>query len=284
MSPSGLGQDAAGEEYILGADDSELARLMTQAEIHRPEAEALLDRVPIDVGDRALDLGCGPLGVLDLLSERAGSTGEVVGLDNESRMIALAQHAIAERELRNVTLLQGDAYASGLAADSFDLVHERLVLNNVTAPEAVVWEMVRVVRPGGWVALQDVDWVTWTCEPAHPAWNELLAALTATRQAAGLDPFIGRRLPALLRGAGMVDVNVHAHQYIWRPEDLYQTLLVKFVAIHRERITEGGYMTSERVDELTAELEQHLAQPETLVIYTPLFQAWGRKRSGQGPA
>ena len=149
----GLGQEVAGEEYILGADDSELERLITQAEIHRPEAEALLDRVPIDVGARALDLGCGPLGVLDLLSERVGSTGEVVGLDNESRMIALAQRAIAERELRNVTLLQGDAYASGLPADSFDLAHERLVLNNVTAPEAVVREMVRVVRPGGWVAL-----------------------------------------------------------------------------------------------------------------------------------
>ena len=280
----GLGQDVAGEEYILGADDSELARLLAQAEIHRPEAEALLDRVAIEVGARALDLGCGPLGVLDLLSERVGSTGEVMGLDNEPRMIALAQHAIAERGLRNVTLLQGDAYATGLPADSFDLAHERLVLNNLTAPDTVVREMVRVVRPGGWVALQDVDWVTWTCEPAHPAWNKLLAALTATRQAARLDPFIGRRLPALLRRAGMVDIDVRAHQYIWRPGDLYHTLLLKFVAIHRERITDGGFLTSERIDELTAELEQHLVQPEMLVIYTPLFQARGRKRSGQRPA
>ncbi len=273
----GLGQEVAGEEYILGADDSELARLIAQAEIHRPEAEALLDRVPIDMGAHALDLGCGPVGVLDLLSDRVGDTGGVVGLDNESRMIALAKRAIGERELGNVTLLQADAYASGLPADSFDVAHERLVLNNVTAPDAVVREMVRVVRPGGWVALQDVDWVTWTCEPSHPAWSELLTALTASRQAAGLDPFIGRRLPALLRGAGMVDVDVRAHQYIWRTGDLYHTLLLTFVAIHRERITDGGYLTSERIDELTAELNEHLAQPETLVIYTPLFQAWGRK-------
>jgi protein-L-isoaspartate O-methyltransferase len=44
---------------------------------------------------------------------RVRITGEVVGLDNESRMIALARPAIAERGLGNVTLLQADAYASG---------------------------------------------------------------------------------------------------------------------------------------------------------------------------
>jgi hypothetical protein len=106
-----------------------------------------------------------------------------------------------------------------------------LVLINVTSPQDVVREMVRVDRPGGWVALQEVDWITWACEPAHAAWDELLAALTASWQAAGLDPFIDRRLPALLRDAGMGDVGVDAHQYIWRPGDLYHTLLVKFVGI-----------------------------------------------------
>ena len=80
----------------------------------------------------------------------------------------------------------------------------------------------------------------------------------------------------------MVDVNVRAHQYIWRPGDLYHTLLIKFVAIHRERIIDGEYLSSERIDDLTAELDQHLAQPETLVIYTPLFQAWARKPYGLG--
>jgi ubiquinone/menaquinone biosynthesis C-methylase UbiE len=63
----------------------------------------------------------------------------------------------AARELRNVRLLEADAYASGLPPDSLDLAHERLVLNKATAPEAEVREMVRVVRPGGWVALQHVD-------------------------------------------------------------------------------------------------------------------------------
>lgn len=272
-----VGQEAAAQEYILGADDSELARLLAQAELHRAEAAALLDRMSIGAGGRALDVGCGPLGVLDLLSERVGPAGEVVGLDSEPRMIALGQRTIAERGLANVRFVEADAYDTGLADGCFDVAHERLLLINLTAPQDAVREMVRVVRPGGWVALQDVDWITWACEPAHVCWSELLAALTASWQAAGLDPFIGRRLPALLRAAGLVDVGVAAHQYIWRLGDLYHRLLIKFVGIHRDRIIDGGYLASDRIDQLTAELDEHLAQPETFIIYAPLFQAWGRK-------
>ena len=47
------------------------------------------------------------------------------------------------------------------------------MLNNVPRPEAVVAEMVRLTRPGGHVAVQDVDWLTWTCLPEHPDWNRL---------------------------------------------------------------------------------------------------------------
>jgi ubiquinone/menaquinone biosynthesis C-methylase UbiE len=90
--------------------------------------------------------GCGPLGVLDMLSRRVGPTGEVIGLDSEPRMIGFAQRSVAERGLDNVTLIRADARAAGLKADSFDLAHERLVLIMLTSPQAVVDEMVRVVR------------------------------------------------------------------------------------------------------------------------------------------
>jgi ubiquinone/menaquinone biosynthesis C-methylase UbiE len=78
----------AAHQYVLGADDSEQARLLAQCDIHRPEAERLLERLGISSGQRVIDVGCGPLGVLDLLSARVGPTGEVVGLDNEPRMIS----------------------------------------------------------------------------------------------------------------------------------------------------------------------------------------------------
>ncbi|MGH8929416.1 MAG: methyltransferase domain-containing protein [Egibacteraceae bacterium] len=264
-------------EYLLGASDAERARLIAQCEIHRAEAAWLLDRIGVNSGWHALDVGCGPLGVLDLLHERVGPGGEVVGLDREARMLEMARRSIAERDLRTVRLVEAEAQASGLPAASFDLAHARLVLVNVSYPPQVVAEMVRLVRPGGWVALQEVDWISWTCEPPHPAWDQLIAVLTSAWREAGLDVFIGRRLAGMLSAAGLVDVQAKPHAYLWRPGDLYQTLLITFVGIARERILAAGALAEADLDRILAELSAHLAHPGTSVVYALFFQAWGRK-------
>jgi ubiquinone/menaquinone biosynthesis C-methylase UbiE len=76
-------------DYILGVNEDERTRLLAQAELHAPEARVLLDRVGVAPGWRTIDVGCGPLGVLDLLAERVGPTGTVVGLDRDERMLAM---------------------------------------------------------------------------------------------------------------------------------------------------------------------------------------------------
>jgi SAM-dependent methyltransferase len=192
-------------DYSLGVDDTERARLLGQCALHRAEAGLLLDRIGLRTGDRALDLGCGPLGVLDLLAERVGAGGRVVGLDREARYLSIARQELDARGLAAVALRSGDATATGLRAASFDLVHERLVLNNVPDPEAVVAEMVRLTRPDGHVAVEDVDWMTWTCLPEHTDWHRLADAVGRVWSG---DVHIGRRLPALLRAGGLVDVQV----------------------------------------------------------------------------
>jgi SAM-dependent methyltransferase len=181
-------------------------------------------------------------------------------------MIEFAERNLAARGLTNVKLAHGDAISTGLPADHFDLAHERLVFVNVPAPHDVVAEMIRVVRPGGWIAVENVDFSGWSCEPTHPAWTVLYDALIAAWQAAGLDPFIGRRMLALLRDAGLTDISLDAHARIWRSSDPYQKWLLTFINLFRDRIVSGGFLTAGQLDRLTTELHQHLAQPETFVI------------------
>jgi hypothetical protein len=90
----------------------------------------------------------------------------------------------------------------------------------VRNPEHVLSEMVALVRPGGVLAVQDVDAISWTCEPPHPAWDRLLLAVVTVWREGG-NPFIGRQLPGLLRALGLIDVGVDAHVRVWRPGDLY---------------------------------------------------------------
>jgi SAM-dependent methyltransferase len=265
--------------YVLGSSPAERDRLLAQGELFAPEARWLLDRVGLRAGGRAVDIGCGPLGILDLLAERVGQDGSVVGLDQEPRMLAMAREIVAKRGLVGVTLATVEATATGLPRGAFDLAHARLLLVNVPQPERVVAEMAALVRPGGVVATQEVDWISWTCEPPHPAWDRLLRANEAVWNGRGMDVRIGRRLPSLLRAAGLVDVEFTVHARAWRPGDLHQTLLLAFTRLNRSEIVTRGLLAEAELARAMAELEAHLAAPGTLVLFALFCQAWGRKPS-----
>jgi ubiquinone/menaquinone biosynthesis C-methylase UbiE len=143
--------DGEQDRYLLGDSAPELAHLVAQAEMYADEARQLLDLIGTVPGAQAVDVGCGVLGILHLLSERVGPDGRVVGVDREPRMIEAARRVTAGRGLV-VELVEDDAAGLSLPSDSFDLVHERTVLLNVAEPGKVVAEMVRVARPGGVVA------------------------------------------------------------------------------------------------------------------------------------
>lgn len=259
---------------VLHVADSVRARLLGQCELHRMAAELLFDRIGVDSGWRALDLGFGPPGVLDILAERVGTAGSVVGLDRERGILELAAPTMAGQCVGSVELVPGEATATGLPDSSFDLAHERLMLVDVRRPGDVVAEMIRLVRPGGYVALQDPDVISWACEPPHPAWDLLRDALLAGCDG---DPHIGRRLPALLRSAGLVDVEVDVHARLSRPGEPAQGLLPHFAMTDRQRILTAGSLSESVLDGCVRELADHLADPDTLVLGWTLFQAWGRK-------
>ncbi|MEZ0076056.1 methyltransferase domain-containing protein [Planotetraspora sp. GP83] len=262
--------------YLLGASTSERERLLVQGEMFRPEAERLLDQCGIQPGWRAIDVGCGPLGVMDLLSERVGTAGEVVGLDSEPRMLELAKETVAEKRLGNVTLVTSDGGATGLPKGGFDLAHTRLVLMNVPHADAVLGEMVSLVRPGGVVAVQDVDWVSRICEPPHPAWDRIVGVIAELWRLNGMDVHIGRRLPHMLRRAGVTGVGAHAAARVFTHGEPYQRLMVTRAEQCRDALVERGLITGAELDECVRELSAHLDDPGTIVLHATLFQAWGR--------
>ena len=146
------------DEYLLGHSANEEERLRRQPQELALDSKRLLDQLDIRPGDQAIDIGCGPQGILDLLSEQVGPKGKVVGLERNESTVRLARKFVAEHQLRNVEVLEADAKSTSLPRASFDLVHARLVLVNVPEPERVVEEMIALARPGGVVASHEADW------------------------------------------------------------------------------------------------------------------------------
>lgn len=263
--------------YALGRDAAESARLQRQSDELRPDSTALLDRVGIGPGRCAIDLGCGPRGIIELLAERVSPGGRVVGLDADPAHIAMAREFTGQRGLANVDIVAADAGRTGLPSGSFDLVHARTLLITVPEPAAVVAEMVRLARPGGWVASLEPDTEFSLCYPAQPAWDRMGEIFRAAFSRNGADPFIGRRLTDLYHQAGLQDVEAEARAPIYPPGHTRRTIRPDLVRGMRPAILEAGLADERELDELDRTLRQHLDDPRTLSLHGLYFLAWGRK-------
>jgi SAM-dependent methyltransferase len=265
------------DQYFLGYRPAEQERLQRQAEDLAGEARWLFDRIGLLAGQRVVEIGCGPQGCLDLLAERVGPAGTVVGVERSEESVRCARQFAAGRDLANVEVIHGDGRTTGLPKGAFDLATARLVLVNVPHPEQIVGEMAALVRPGGVVALHEADWIAHFCEPPLAAWNELLGLLDTYSRLNGIDLFIGRKIPRMLREAGLVDVQVHPVIHVYPPGHGRRTILPDFAENLRDRLIEQEIIGVTEFNDLLAALRRHIDDPQTLVVSHLFFRAWGRR-------
>jgi ubiquinone/menaquinone biosynthesis C-methylase UbiE len=263
--------------YPLGCSAGESSRLQRQAEELLAANAVLLDRTPLGPGDAAIDLGCGPRGILDLLAQRVGPSGRVVGMDADPTHVAMAAELIATRKLDNVEVLLGDARNTGLASSSFDVVHARTLLVNVPEPAEVVGEMVRLAKPRGWVLSFEPDCELSVCYPANPAYQRLFDMFAPVVTRNGADVIIGRRVAELYRGAGLADVQVEVLAEAYPHGHTRRSVLVDLIRSMRPHVLELGFATEEELEQLFADALSHLHNPDTVVVPFIFFLVSGRK-------
>jgi len=279
--PGGPGPDPA-RAYALGADAEERARLIRQSDELRPEAEALLAGIGLRPGDAALDLGCGPRGILGLLAAAVSPGGRVTGLDADVVHVAAAAD-YARSVPGNVQVIRGDARCTGLPEGSFDLVHARTLLVTIPEPAGVLAEMARLARPGGWVASQEPDVEHTLCYPPLPAWDRLCEIFRAAFTRAGADVHLGRRLPEMYRKAGLVDIRVQVHANAYPAGHSRRTLVPDLVRSLRPVIAELGVASDAEMNEVDRAVRRHLDDADTLMMPHLLVAAWGRRPAKESP-
>ena len=122
----------------------------------------LVSHVPADGGDVVLDVATGTAAVA---LELVRSTGcSVVGVDQSGEMLAVARRRVHAAGLADrIELVEGSAAELPFEAAAFHHLTFTYLLRYVTDPAAVLAELVRVVRPGGTVAMLEF------CVPRAPA-------------------------------------------------------------------------------------------------------------------
>ncbi len=260
--------------YPLENRDCEIARLRIQSDAMAPEAAALFAVIGVQEGWHCVDVGCGPVGVADILSGLVGAGGSVLGLDMNA---AFLDEASARLVPGNVTFRQGDAYRTGLPDNSFDLVHMRFLASTAGAPEQLLEEALRIVKPGGVIALQEPDGSTLQCYPPHPAWDQLKAALLGAFAGVGADLTLANRLYSVVLEAGPRDVRYRTSLLAVRSCDAMVDYLPATVESLRSTVVRLGLLGEDELDRALSECRAHLSRPGTSFTMYTLAQVWGRK-------
>ena len=261
--------------YPIENRAGEIERLRIQSAAMAPDCRVMLERIGVAPGWTCLDIGCGPGGITDLMSERVGRTGRVVGLDMDEQFLAHARAAASARG--NVEFRRGDAYGSDLPDGAFDLVHMRFVASTAGDPERLLREAIRLARAGGVVALQEPDASTLNCHPPHPAWEKLKAALIGAFAGVGADLELARRLYALARQAGLADVQYRPFLIGVRSTDEIVDYLPSTAESLRGTAIRLGLLSEAEFPAVLAACRAHLRDPGTVFTMYTVAQVWGRK-------
>lgn len=236
---------------------------------------AYLDLLDLRPGLRVLDVGCGTGVAVREAARRLAPGGLAVGLDPGRAFLARARTLAAEVAPGvRIRFCAGDARRLPFREGSFDVVLAVTALSHVAGGDHAVAELVRVVRPGGRVGVLDLDadsLILW-----HPDRTLTRRIVAAYADQAVTDGWLGRRLPALLRDAGLEAVQVRAFTPLETdPGGFYAGVACRAaeVALRAGAITPG-----EQARWLEA-LRAEAAAGRFLAGRTHVF-AWGRRPPG----
>jgi SAM-dependent methyltransferase len=261
-------------EYLLAGQASELERLQLQSRVWEPSGRRLLEEVGEGRGARAVDLGCGVLGSLRILSEWVGPDGEVTGTDVDDAMLGVADQFVAEEGLRNVGLVRDDIFASELEPGSFDLVHARYEICPLGRAHEQMETYLRLARPDATIVLEDPDPGSWHFNPPAAALEKLIALIVEAFRLSGGDFTAGRSHLHLLHEFG-IDGNVRAEVVALPPGHPYLRLPLQFATSLEERLL--SLVTADELEDLRNQGETELQEPGRWGTTFTLLQCWGKR-------
>jgi SAM-dependent methyltransferase len=265
-------------QYVLGSDAEEVARLDRQAAWLAPATGVLLRAAGIGGRMRVLELGTGLGHVAFLIADLLEDGGWVVGVDQSTDLLQLADRRRAAAGRVNVRFIEGDV-RTYMPGEDVDAIVTRLLLFHLPDAVAVLRHQRAALAPGGTLLALDYDLGTAQTEPPTKLAAAALSWVIDAFRSAGADPVIGAHLQMVLRSAGYSDVTTFGVQGYLAPDDpAGPALLAGVVRSLAPQIVAAGIATQRELglDTLQARIAQELEREGAVMRPPCLVGAWAR--------
>ena len=254
------------ENYVLGTNDEEIARLGVQHRVWRARAIDAWRRAGIAAGQTVVDVGSGP-GYASLdLADLVGPTGRVVAIDRSTRFLEALRAAADARGLTQIQTIEGDLDSVALPA-GVDLIWCRWVAAFVNDPRRLLARIHAALSPGrAFVSHEYFDYGQWRLAPGSADMDEFVRVVIDSWRGSGGEPNVGLEIPQWCAGLGFDVRETRPIMDVLTPQDAAWQWPRAFVESGLHRLTELGRFTPARAAEILAAFKQREAAPETMMV------------------
>ncbi|MFI7650647.1 methyltransferase domain-containing protein [Micromonospora sp. NPDC049460] len=189
------------------------AQLGPLQQVLDPITRRELAAVGVKPGQRVMDVGAGAGSIVAHLADLVGPTGSVTAVDLDTSLL---------NPTSVVDVYQRDLRTEPLPAEpgSLDLVTARCLLEHLPNREGLIRQMIRLLRPGGWLVLGEIVYSRVVVRRAPTETDvdlitTVVHAVLDTLAARGVDLHWGDKTPGVLLAAGIKYVRGRSHTETW---------------------------------------------------------------------
>jgi ubiquinone/menaquinone biosynthesis C-methylase UbiE len=237
-----------------------------------------MEMLGVSEGWKCLNVGAGFGSITRWLANQVGSQGKVVATDIRTEL----HHEMRE----NVEIRQHNILTDELENDYYDLVHCRALLEHLGEPEKALTNMVKALKPGGWILIEELDSLIYPSPDSNNPDSDLYYSwynkgIPIFKRLGYMKVGFGRNVRLLVENLGFQEVNSEGIMTIGRggePIAKFQAMSYKsnWEFIRNELIEEEKQL-GEEIEKDFDKIISLFENPSFYFVGIPLFCAWGRK-------
>lgn len=260
------------EQYIIRGGIEGRERLRILSRVMQPTTLELLRRAGMRPGLSCLEIGCGGGDVACDMARMVAPGGHVLATDIDDPQLDIARREAQAQGIANIEFRHSDITRE-IPDGPFDFVHVRFVLTHIPNPEDALARIRSVLKPGGVIALEEIDFSGHFCHPDCPALWRYVELYTETVKHRGGDANIGPRLPGLTLAAGFADVGMNVVQRAGHEGEvkLITPITMQNIA---PAVLRAGLASETEINAIVQELYDYARTPGTIGCLARVFEVW----------